>query len=287
MNYEDYILNARVEDTGDLPVLSLVPEGKDTRSKSTKDEEFLIPNLPAVIDQGPLGSCVGCACKIIADMAFKKPMSALWIWKRAKQYDQWAGDDYEGTSIIGAGISLKKEGVCEDSFFPYSFSRHSAAKSGAESSASMHTIPNMFGLRPEDEYTLIQILKSEQPIPVAIFVYSEFYTAKENGYINSEDNYLNTEKRGGHAMAIVGYRRKAGKLYWVLQNSWGLDFGENGKVLISAELLKKISKGSYVISLKEESDHMAWWQRHLPWAFQLAIQFVIDQVKNFVKSRAN
>jgi hypothetical protein len=51
-------------------------------------------------------------------------------------------------------------------------------------------------------------------------------------------------------------------------------------------LLEKISKGYFAISTGEEKGHMSWWQRYLPWFLQLGIQFILNQVNNFVKSRA-
>jgi C1A family cysteine protease len=216
-------------------------------------------------------------------MIFKKPMSALWLWKRAKQYDQWAGDSYEGTSIMGAGIAMRKEGSCEDKYYPYSLSRHSAPAAGAETSARQHKTPTLFGLSVKRPEHIVAILKSHIPVPVAVYVHQQFYTARSNGFMEDEGAYFSSPRKGGHAMAIVGWTHKDGERYWILRNSWGSYFGRNGNMMISEHCLTKISKGAFVISAKSEDQLMSWWQRHLPWALQIAVNFIINSVKSFFK----
>ena len=36
------------------------------------------------------------------------------------------------------------------------------------------------------------------------------------------------EKSGAHAVAVIGYGTDAGVAYWVIANSWGTSWGDNG-----------------------------------------------------------
>lgn len=61
------------------------------------------------------------------------------------------------------------------------------------------------------------------PFEVAMMVYEDFKTYKSGVYRHVTGSYL-----GGHAILVIGWGTEDGTDYWLVQNSWGPDWGEQG-----------------------------------------------------------
>lgn len=61
------------------------------------------------------------------------------------------------------------------------------------------------------------------PVQTGFMVYEDFMHYKSGVY-----NYTHGKKLGGHAVKIVGWGVENGDEYWIAQNSWGPQWGENG-----------------------------------------------------------
>jgi cathepsin B len=61
------------------------------------------------------------------------------------------------------------------------------------------------------------------PIETGFMVYEDFISYKGGVYQRTSDKLL-----GGHAVKIVGWGHMQGIPYWIVANSWGADWGENG-----------------------------------------------------------
>ena len=61
------------------------------------------------------------------------------------------------------------------------------------------------------------------PVQAMFTVYSDFLSYKSGVY-----QYTHGKKLGGHAVKIVGWGVENGVEYWIAQNSWGPEWGENG-----------------------------------------------------------
>jgi hypothetical protein len=88
-----------------------------------------------VLDQGDEGACTGFGLAgVVNYLLFRKRISASgslrsesvstrMLYHLARCYDEWAGEDYEGSSCRGALKAWHKHGVCRDSLWPYRDSR--------------------------------------------------------------------------------------------------------------------------------------------------------------------
>jgi C1A family cysteine protease len=66
-----------------------------------------------------------------------------------------------------------------------------------------------------------------------MIVYTDFLTYKEGIYHRTEDAF---RFNGQHIVKIVGWDKQGdgGQEYWIIENSWGEDWGENGYARISS-----------------------------------------------------
>ena len=77
-----------------------------------------------------------------------------------------------------------------------------------------------------------EILKNG-PVIAQMIVYTDFLTYKEGIYHRTEDAF---RFNGQHIVKIVGWDKQGdgGQEYWIIENSWGEDWGENGYARISS-----------------------------------------------------
>ena len=78
-----------------------------------------------------------------------------------------------------------------------------------------------------------------------------FFSIKYDGIVDTE-KYLSSNKSGGHAVCMIGWKTINGKLYWEFQNSWGIFHGNLGCFYLEDSLFKKIiinSVGPYYVEI--------------------------------------
>lgn len=69
------------------------------------------------------------------------------------------------------------------------------------------------------------------PVTVGFKVYQSFYDffrANPTGIYSEEAQPRNDRYIGGHAVNIMGWGTQDGVLYWLIRNSWGIDWGDRG-----------------------------------------------------------
>ena len=68
-----------------------------------------------------------------------------------------------------------------------------------------------------------QHLQTEGPVEAAFTVYEDFMNYKSGVYKHTTGRML-----GGHAIKAIGWGVENGTKYWIMANSWGTSWGDNG-----------------------------------------------------------
>jgi len=75
----------------------------------------------------------------------------------------------------------------------------------------------------------LQKAVAEGPVSVAIAAHSQVFQFYTGGILNSARCGTDVD----HGVAVIGYGREDGKLFWIVRNSWGITWGEKGYVRIA------------------------------------------------------
>lgn len=177
-----------------------------------------------VLDQGREGACVGfgwaseaLSTPVAVDlkrMKYVVPQDpnkfASGIYHDAKYIDEWAGEDYDGTSVLAGAKIMKKYGLVKE----YRWA---------------------FGIND-----VIDAILAKGPVVLGIYWYDSMYEAP-NGVVDVSGDIV-----GGHCILAVGFRlakdSKLGVDSVILKNSWGYDWGNFGLAEISVDQLAALLK---------------------------------------------
>lgn len=256
---EGYLYNSNVRD-GDpenndyiLPPQSARFLSK-TFSKNLPKQFSRRDQTPEVLDQGTLPSCVGFATTLVLEDSLQyrgMNLSPMWVYKKSKNYEEWEDNYYEGTSISAACKALKKEGVCVEELWPYSSSEDTYPLGAAYVDAPTRKIHSYYKILPQQVNTIKEVLQNQSLI-CSIVVNDNFINTKRDGFVQNY-NYFETERSFGHALALIGWKEIDGNLFWEFQNSWGVDYGDNGYCFIKADLFSQICMGGvyFLVTNKE------------------------------------
>jgi C1A family cysteine protease len=234
-----------------------------------RDNEVKIGNkyLPPIYNQGKLGSCtsnalIGAFC--FDDVQKYDPVDGIERFDGSRLFHYYNerkmdGDIYQdGGSTITQGIkALEKYGVCRESLWPYNDDNEQfevTPTDEAYGNALHHRIVKTNKLNEMHSRNIEQTEKGMKncllagfPFCLGIAIYESFENedvAKE-GFVPMPDT-RSEEMLGGHAIMCVGYNddeidADGNKGCWIMRNSWGEDWGDNGYFYLPYKYLLKKS----------------------------------------------
>lgn len=198
-----------------------------------------------VLNQGQEGACTGfgLACVINylrwrgAGMPKKlEPVSPRMLYHFARRFDEYEGESYDGSSCRGALKGWYYNGVCLESNWPYAAGANTLPTSGWDSNAIEHTLGVYYRIDPQAITDLQAAIQEVGAIYVSAYTHDGWDTLKTRAKAPASHADLpviaysgKPSRSGGHAFALVGFNRTG----FVIQNSWGKDWGAGGFGVIS------------------------------------------------------
>lgn len=197
-----------------------------------------------ILNQGQEGACTGFGlAAVINYLLWKKHLdeeiktgkkspkmdkvSQRMLYHMARIYDEWPGEDYEGSSCRGAMKGWYRHGVCTDQFWPYK-SKFVAPKEGWQQDAAKRPLGAYYRINKDSIADMQAAIREVGAIYVSAKVHQGWFL---DSFSTLPVIPMMLDEAGGHAFAITGYSTKG----FVVQNSWGEKWGYLGFAILSYE----------------------------------------------------
>jgi hypothetical protein len=222
-----------------------------------------------ILDQGQEGSCTGfglagvvnylrwelgnqVAIERGADPVKNKVklVSARMLYQNARLYDEWKGEDYDGSSCRGAMKGFHKHGVCRDQFWP-NFERpgvEGLPRDKWDEDATQTPLGAYYRIDSRSIVDMQSAILETHAIYVSADVHDGWDRVKNN-CPSIEAATIEPPRKpddvGGHAFAIVGYVPDG----FIIQNSWGPKWGFKGFAILPYEDWTTFGTDAWVLTL--------------------------------------
>lgn len=207
-----------------IPTLVEVPPSSSLAEYRTRYPDSVAP----ILDQGTEGACVGFATAAAVHFLLRTrstqpnatPVSPRMLYEMARRYDDWRGEDYEGSSIRAAMKGWHKHGVCARELWPHKIKKSENRLTHIRSEdARARPLGAYFRVNHKDIVAMHAALAEVGILVASANVHDGWSRVTRSGAIPSARAFL-----GGHAFAIVAYDQDG---FWI-QNSWGASWGKGG-----------------------------------------------------------
>lgn len=198
-----------------------------------------------ILDQGQEGACTGfgLACVInylrwrSAGMPEKlESVSPRMLYKFARRYDEYEGENYDGSTCRGALKGWYHNGVCLESRWPYGTGDDALPIAGWDVDSIERTLGVYYRINPQAITDLQAAIYEVGAVYVSSYTHKGWENVKTSAKSPASHDTLpvidydgKSSRAGGHSFALVGFNRTG----FVIQNSWGINWGAGGFAVIS------------------------------------------------------
>lgn len=184
-----------------------------------------------VLDQGREGACTGFGLATVANYLLRvrasapnaDEVSAWMLYTMAKRYDEWPGEDYDGSSARGAMKGWHKHGLC--ALWIWKDNHDTTLTEERSADAITRPLGAYFRVNHKDLVAMHAAITEAGILYATCLVHKGWQSVKTG----DEQIPFQSGSIGGHAFAIVGYDREG---FWI-QNSWGPTWGSGGLARIT------------------------------------------------------
>lgn len=216
------------------------------------------PDMPPIYDQEELGSCTANAVGAICDFEYGNGNIDQSAYFPSRLFLYYVTRSLEGTVDVDAGATIRNTikasnefGIPREGSWPYIISKFKATPLPDVFDEALYYQALEYRRVSQRINDLKECLYLENLIAFGISVYEGLYN------ITKEDPILTIPDRsqpllGGHALVLVGYDDRIQS--FIVRNSWGSEWGENGYFYIpySYVMNAQLSMDFWTISLVEK-----------------------------------
>lgn len=206
------------------------PESKSSQCSTYRSSGKSLPSsvdwrgknvVSPVKDQGQCGSCWAFACTETAESAYALKHGNLPILAPQELVD-CVKTNYgcSGGMIDNTLEFILDNGLNEEKEYPYS------ARNGAcHGTPTSYKLEQCFDIPPGNEL-LLKDAVAHSPVVACIEADQRAFQFYRSGILKKNSCGTNLD----HAIQVVGYGEENGVKYWIIRNSWGKSWGDNGFV---------------------------------------------------------
>eukprot|EP00928_Gymnodinium_smaydae_P021804 TRINITY_DN18537_c0_g2_i2.p1 TRINITY_DN18537_c0_g2~~TRINITY_DN18537_c0_g2_i2.p1 ORF type:complete len:630 (-),score=156.47 TRINITY_DN18537_c0_g2_i2:32-1870(-) len=178
--------------------------------------------LGPVLSQGTCGSCWTFSTTAAVESAWKIASGCLLSLSQQELVDcSTQNSGCNGGWMPTAFEFMETVPLCSSESYPYTGSQGTCKSSTCKAAIPQGGVTGYKNVQEQSEAALRTALV-QQPVSVAIDATEQLQMYKSGIFDASCATSLN------HAVLAAGYGTEAGKGYWLIRNSWGTDWGENG-----------------------------------------------------------
>lgn len=206
-----------------------------------------------ILNQGNEGACTGFGLACVTNYLYwlrhletlrSKPpelVSPRMFYELARLYDEWPGQDYEGSSCRGALKGWHKHGVCSSRLWPYPLDDagqgvFARPEPGWDEDATRRPLGVYYRVDRKSVVDMQSAIYEIGAVYVSATVH-DGWTLDASALPGRHDQLprigplRDPKQNGGHAFALVGFNERG----FVVQNSWGTGWGASGFAVLSYE----------------------------------------------------
>lgn len=223
-----------------LGSLFSIPDVRDYVAHSNKSDdeipkEFTLNYLPAIKNQGAVGSCVAHSLATVAEYYTKKETGKKTKMSTGYIYGNRMFSTHKGSGMYtrDALKTMTKYGDVPYEYFPDNVEVPYAIELFEQKVEEIEHLGYNFKFKAyyklTDEKAIKTHLLSGNPVVMAMPWYDDIKIV--DGVMVTKQ--VKTKKTGGHCMVIVGWNETG----WVVQNSWGTLWGNKGRFILPYDVV--------------------------------------------------
>lgn len=196
--------------------------------------------VPEILDQGTEGACTGFALAAVVNYLLHQQgsprrVSPRMLYEMARRYDEWPGEEYEGSSARGAMKGWIRHGVCTRELWGDRLTGADHLSTDLARDAMLSPGGAYCRVAHRQVREVHAALNETGIIYVTLMVH-DGWQRPSGGIVEAGGYPLPSIQRqgranAGHAVALVGYTRDG----FIVQNSWGEAWGAAGFALLPYE----------------------------------------------------